>query len=157
MPSNWDKNYFSPSKTGDVHARVVEGDPDFVPLIGLAVTAAATWLRAGGSLEGSGALVAVRNLSNRLILVRGVSGRFHCQRLDWFCSGSFFLCARIPRIVGTRNFHLALNLGTLFDCKPKRRDVTANVTGASYFNAITGAQRALHNSSNNDFARVDVR
>src|SRR5712672_2813516 len=134
IPSNWDKNSFSPFERRDVHAAVAEGETDFVPFIGLTATAAATWLRAGGgNLDGSGALVTVRNLSNRLILVRGVSGCFHCQGLDWGCSGSFFLCARVPRIVGTRNFHLAVNLGTLFDCKSKRRDITANVTCASYF------------------------
>src|ERR1700682_5733375 len=139
IPSKWDKNSFSPLEMRD--ARGTNPGPAFAAFTGEGATAVATWSRAGAiPCRGIPSAFPVRNLPNRLILVRYFSPGLHRQGLDRRCRGGFFVGASAPCIVTAHDFHFAVNLSSLFDGNTERLDVATNVAGAPHFDSIAATE-----------------
>src|SRR5882762_4016971 len=143
IPSNWHRNSLRPLESRDTRGITVglaPGPALAVFFTGEAATAAATRpcedVTAG---PGTFWLLPVRNLSNRLILVRHVCTGFHRQGLDRRGAGRFFMSAGVAGIFAFRDLYFAVNLRSLFDGNSKRGDVAANVASASDLDAIPAA------------------
>src|ERR1700688_755951 len=59
----------------------------------------------------------------------------------------------IPR---SGNFHFAVDLRALFNGDPNGHDIPADFAGAANFHASAPADRALHLSTDDDFAGVHI-
>src|ERR1019366_4324010 len=157
IPSSCNKNSFSPLESRLL--RETTSGPAGEVLTFVAVIDVGAYTFTGAVLRrGIPGLFPARNVLNRLILVRYVTGRFRRYRLQSPRHGTCSLCCApvAMGILGVGNLHLAMDLRAFFDGNPDCHNISADFPGAPDFHALAGPHRAFHFSPNDDFARIHI-
>src|ERR1700730_17783623 len=123
-------------------------------------TAVAGWIFPGGKcLSGTPGIWPGLDLLKKFISVPGVSAGLHGHSLGpYSCTtGGLRRGAIILRIIGAGDLHFAMNLRALSDGNPHGCDIPTDFSRRPNFHALAAPQCALHFSTNDNLARIDVR